>query len=218
MLGVVLKNCRLLGTCLLATALGIHAVSWSDPGNQPKPAGIAEPLPQPWVDTNSPDGKPWWRFGKTHQPAWLPAPNGTYVRQWQKVHINNAAADEFVIYRNEWLGNKLTLTPYGQFHLLRIVERLPFVPYRLVIQPECDEKLDQERRLEIVKFLYQRGVPDALNRVVLDYPAAEGLFGDEAARAYFRLLWGGMGQGIGRTQGIGGFGMGGGGLGGIRGF
>jgi hypothetical protein len=98
----------------------------------------------------------------------------------------------------------------------------------VVIEPSLDYELNEARRQVIVDYLAQYGVPNPQDRVILAFPQAGGLYGDEAEiRSYLFLLssygygqfgtFGGLGfGGLGRF-GLGGFGQFGllGGLGGF---
>jgi hypothetical protein len=84
-----------------------------------------------------------------------------------------------------------------------MIKRLPFVPFPILIQAHTlDGHLNEQRRCNIVQALQLNGIPDAEQRVVLGFPEAEGLYGDEAPRIYaqmiseqtgFNLLQGGSG-------------------------
>jgi len=103
---------------------------------------------------------------------------------------------------------------------------LPEVPFPVLIQVDLNATLNEARRQTIVAMLTQHGVPDAEQRVVLGYPEAEGLFGEEAERIYPQMLRGSYGQrftpgfrsGFGGYGGYGGFGGAGGTFGRPGGF
>lgn len=166
----------------------------------------------------------------TITPGAMPAPNGSFIRQWQQRQIAKAAMDRFVIYRHEWHGDGTAPGPYGKYHLEQIAQALPGVPFQVVIQPDPIEHKNVFRRQEVVNYLLAHGVTDAAERVVVGYPRAEGLYGDEAFRVYRGILQGGFGGGfgggglggglgLGSFGGVGGAGSGMGGLGGgIRGY
>jgi hypothetical protein len=136
---------------------------------------------------------------KTVEP---PAPLGAYVRGWQEAQVEAAFADQLVIYRNNWLQGSAVLGPYGRFHLNRILHRLPKTAYTVILQPELDERLNAARKLEIVNQLLAAGIRDAAARVIIDFPPAEGLYGEEAPRVFQQYL-GGRGGNSGAT-GLGG--------------
>ncbi len=151
-----------------------------------------------------------------------PEPLGAHVRRYQTIQENNAEADDFVIYLHEWFKGGPELGPYGKYHVHQIIQRLPGVPFPVLLQVSPDPNMDQVRRSRIVALLLAGGIAEAEERVILGYPAAEGLFGEEAPRIFQRLLmpqygFGGMGGGYGGFGGgFGGFGggFGGGGFGG----
>lgn len=110
----------------------------------------------------------------------LPAPNGSYVRQFQDLQAARAEADDFVVYLHEWYLGGQTLGPYGNYHLDQIAKRLPSVPFPVVLQPGPDTKVNDARRELLVTRLVACGIADADVRVLIGYPEAEGLFGEEA--------------------------------------
>src|SRR5262245_7723648 len=163
----------------------------------------------------------------TIEPGALPAPNGDHVRAFQNLQVTKADAADFVFYTNEW--RELELGPFGEKHLAKVLRNLPGTPYPVVLQPEEDRKLNEARKLVMINYLARGGITDAPNRVLIAYPDAEGLDGNEAERTYFQYLmnyglWGrGRFGGSGGYGGYGGYGgMGGyggfGGYGGIGGF
>lgn len=119
----------------------------------------------------------------------IPQPYGWFVHGWQNAQCAKAEADDFVIYKHEWFKGGYELGPYGIYHMQQILKRLPGVPFPVLLQVESqDPARNETRRAVIVNFLAQVGVPDAETRVVLGYPEAEGLYGDEAPRIYQRLI------------------------------
>lgn len=155
-------------------------------------------------------------YGAVIPPGALPDPPGAHVRRFQEAQRNNAIAVEYSIFLHEWENGGRELGPYGEHHLRSIIQRLPTVPYPVLVQPTHDPEINQFRRNVIVAKMLEAGVLDANQRVIIRNPEAEGLFGDEAPRVYYRLLIGTFGTGLGGgLGGGGGFGGGfGGGLGG----
>ena len=180
-------------------------------------------------------------------PGAIPPCNGTHAQEIFRKQAEIAEADDFVIYEHEWLYDPLTGCgtnkpgPYGTYHLNKIVKRLPDVPFPVLIQVNpVDDRLNEARRVAVVVFLKANGILDADTRVILGFPEAEGLFGEEAAgifRQGYMTRWlqtnpyggayggysgyGGYGAfgGIGGIGGLGSFGVGGyGGLSGIGGL
>jgi hypothetical protein len=147
----------------------------------------------------------------------LPAPPGTYVNKFIEIQSGIAEADDFVLYKHMWFKAGTELGPLGRYQLDLISRRLARVPFPVVVETSMNDSLDQQRREIIVSLLAARGFTDP-SRVVVAFPQAEGLYGDEAPRLYNRLLFGGpFGGGFG-AGGLGGFGGGLGGFGGIGGF
>jgi hypothetical protein len=118
----------------------------------------------------------------------IPPCNGTHAQEIFRTQAEIAEADDFVIYEHEWLYDPLTGCgtikpgPYGTYHMNQIVKRLPDVPFPVLIQVNpLDEKLNEARRMVVVTILKANGICDAETRVILGFPEAEGLFGEEAA-------------------------------------
>jgi hypothetical protein len=158
----------------------------------------------------------WWCVDNcaTIPPGAIPAPCGTYVRRAHDIQSAKAEADDFTIYKHEWLLAGKELGPYGRYHLNELVRRLPGVPFPVVIQPTPDGELNEARRKLIVHYLDLYGIPDAEQRVLVAFPQAEGLYGEEAERVYQQILEGGQNIGFGGLFGGGLGGLGGGGFGG----
>jgi hypothetical protein len=176
--------------CLAAAVLVLLSHAWADP----------------------------WGSGPTHFRAGvLPAPLGSYVDDWHSAQAAAADVDRFVVYRHEWFQGGKTLGPYGRHHVQQIARRLltSGAPFPVVIQPDLqDEKLNAARQTEIVNLLLAAGIPDALDRVILAFPQAEGLYGDAAPRIFLQQIQGGR-TGFGGLGGAGGVGTGGAGTGGL---
>ena len=127
--------------------------------------------------------------GDAHAAAvMMPEPNGSFVHKFQDVQVTKAQASNFAIFLDEWYKGGTVLGPYGAYHLNRIAARLAEVPYPVVIQPSPDAALNETRREQIVAALAKCGVAEADHRVIIAFPEAEGLYGEEAPRLYCEML------------------------------
>jgi hypothetical protein len=64
------------------------------------------------------------------------------------------------------------------------------VPFPVLLQVENqDPARNEQRRAVIVAYLAQAGVHDPETRVILGYPEAEGLYGEEAPIIYNRMIF-----------------------------
>jgi hypothetical protein len=157
----------------------------------------------------------------TIPPGAQPALCGTYVNQFIHIQETKAEMDDFVLYKHMWFRGGTELGPLGRYQVDMIVKRLPGVPFPVVIETSKNEALDNARREVIVTMLASRGLKDK-SRIIVAYPQAEGLYGDEAPLIYNGLLrsaanrgtFGGLNGGFGNFGGLSGFG----GLGGFGGF
>jgi hypothetical protein len=152
-------------------------------------------------------------------PGAIPAPVGTYLHKFIDLQAAKAEADDFVIYNYEWYLGGRDLGPFGRYHLNEIARRLPSVPFPVVVEPSLDVELNEARRQVIVDYLALYGVPNPQDRVILAFPQAGGLYGEEAvimsyrfySTAYgygaFGLFGGGLGFGLGGFGGLGRFGL-----------
>jgi hypothetical protein len=141
----------------------------------------------------------------------IPQPYGWFVHAWQNAQCAKAEADDFVIYKHEWFKGGAELGPYGTYHIHQILKRLPGVPFPVLIEVETQNpERNEMRRAVIVNYLAQVGVHDPETRVVLGYPEASGIYGDEAPRIYQQMIsqqslfgaFGGMGGGFGGFGGM----------------
>ncbi len=118
----------------------------------------------------------------------MPAPLGTYVHRAEDIQASKAKASAFVFFLDEWYMGGTFLGPHGARHLQAILQELPHTPMQVQIQPAPDLELNETRRLAMVNVLLKEGILDADNRVVIAFPQAEGLRGDEAERIYRDML------------------------------
>jgi hypothetical protein len=142
-------------------------------------------------------------------PGVQPAPPGTYVNKFIKIQAGKAETDDFVIYKHMWYRGGTQLGPLGRYQLDLITRRLSTVPFPVIIETNKDDTLDGARRDVIVALLQARGFTDP-DRVIVAYPIAEGLHGDEGFRIYNGMInIGGPGGGLGGVGTPGTFGFGG---------
>lgn len=120
----------------------------------------------------------------------LPAPSGTYVNQIVNVQAMKAEADDFVVYKHEWYMGGTELGPYGRYHINLMVQRLATVPFPVMLQADADSAVNEARRQMLIYYLSLAGMPDAEHRVVVGFPEAEGLYGEEAERIYPQMIQG----------------------------
>jgi uncharacterized membrane protein YgcG len=149
-------------------------------------------------------------------PGAVPAPAGTYRDQWHAAQSARADRDFFVFYLYEWRGESDRLSPFGERHLARTVQRAAHTPHPLVVEPSGDALLDQRRVVALQIALAAYDAAWGAYPVVLGHSEAEPLYGFESPRVLRGFTDGGQGggQGGGMGGGMGGGGMGGGGMGG----
>jgi hypothetical protein len=173
----------------------------------------------PSCGTGGPDAGPGFGWGYGHGPCpWYvdncaqiprraqPAPSGTYTNRWAFLQDQKAELDDFVIYQNMWFRGGTELGPMGRYYLDLISNRMARHPMPIVIETSRDDRLDEARREVLITLLERRGLKDP-TRVIVAFPIAEGLLGEEAPRIAAQYLSGGYGGfGYGGFGGFGGFG------------
>jgi hypothetical protein len=154
--------------------------------------------------------RPWWCVDNCAQipPGAQPAPNGTYVNRWFFLQDQKAELDDFVIYQNMWFRGGTELGPMGRYYLDLISNRMGRHPMPIVVETSHDDRLDEARREVVVTLLERRGLTDP-TRVIVAYPIAEGLIGEEAPRISAFYLYGGYYNNYGNPGNFGGYGFGG---------
>ncbi|MFO0970109.1 MAG: hypothetical protein U0793_31545 [Gemmataceae bacterium] len=146
----------------------------------------------------------------------MPDPTGAHVARFIKVQAEKAEQDDFTIHRDEWFQGGKVLGPYGRYHIELIARKWGDNPFPVIIATSEIPELDAARRHFVVDMLARKGI-DADPRVILGFPAAEGLYGEAMEPAYVQMLRGtqfgafgnayqGFGGGFGQGAGLGGFG------------
>src|SRR5579875_1154886 len=187
--------------------VGFHGACAENAANPSPPAYRPPP----------PGGTCWPRIDNcaTIRRGAIPQPDGWFLHKWQDAQAAKAEADDFVIYKHEWFKGGTQLGPYGNYHLLQILRRLPTVPFPVLLEVETQDPARNEmRRAVIISYLAQAGIPDPQSRVLLGIPEAGGLYGDEAPRIYQMMLI--RQNPFMMMFGMGGFGGGFGGFGGLN--
>jgi hypothetical protein len=121
-------------------------------------------------------------------PGALPDPPGAHLSRFDAIQKSNAEAISYAIFVHEWYMGGNQLGPYGEYHLQQVARLLPSVPYPVMVQPTLDPALNELRRAVVVARLQRAGVTDAEARVRVEYPEAEGLFGEEATPIFRQML------------------------------
>lgn len=160
----------------------------------------------------------------------IPAPPGSYVRGYQRAMVSEAEQYHWIVERHEWYGGGESLGPAGRRHVGQLAAEIsadPECPTSVVIEAsqvfvEPEQTIDaavaaaatqdETRRQAVVAALFEQGVLDADERVVIEPVDRVGLRGLEAPQVYGQAFSGRGRQGRGRQGG--GFGGGGGGFGG----
>jgi hypothetical protein len=118
----------------------------------------------------------------------VPAPAGNNRDQWYAEQMARADRDFFMVYLYEWQGDSEQLSPFGERHLQRAVERVAQTPLPLVIEPSGDAQLDQ-RRIQTVQTALLTHDPALVDYpVAVGYSDAEPLHGFESAPRVARIL------------------------------
>lgn len=118
-------------------------------------------------------------------------PLGSVNRAHYQTMEANAEAADFILHRNEFVGDTAELTPYGKDHLLEIAARAHSAPFPILVERSennSNPTLDGHRRTMIAQALVERGVADAQERTVVAPAYGKGLTGPEAEADYSQYL------------------------------
>lgn len=97
-------------------------------------------------------------------------PLGSVNRAHYQTMEANAEAADFILHRNEFVGDSAELTPYGKDHILEIAARARSAPFPIIVERSENNAMptiDDQRRAAISQFLVARGVNDALDRTII---------------------------------------------------
>jgi len=124
----------------------------------------------------------------------IPEPPQTTVHRIMETQTAKAEMDDFVFYRHEFYMDGSQLGPYGQYHVMLIAARLNKVPFPVLIQTVPDAKLNDQRRQTVIAALKKAGYEENIEqRVIVGFPEAEGMGGEEAERVFNSLPQAGTG-------------------------
>ena len=148
----------------------------------------------------------------------IPEPPGTKLCNWQTMQVSAAAADQFVLYRCDFVGDSTSLSPAALDRVGRLVQAGAAGNLPWIVEPSDDAAIDLARVDSVISELSGRGVSPV--DVSIATPAALGLTGTLAEGILGTQVGNGRGSfnslGRGRS-GFGGFGRFGG-FGGLDGF
>ncbi len=116
-------------------------------------------------------------------------PLGSVVREPFHVMQTNAEATDFVLYRNDFIGETVELTPDGKDHVMEIAARMRSAPFPVLVERSennSNPQLDAERRLAVAQVLYDHGNSDADQRTFVSPAYARGLTDFEPRTEYYR--------------------------------
>ncbi len=97
-------------------------------------------------------------------------PLGSVNRAHYQTMEANAEAADFVLHRNEFVGESTDLTPYGKDHILEIAARARSAPFPIIVERSehnATPAVDDHRRAAVSQFLVEHGVNDAMDRTVI---------------------------------------------------
>jgi hypothetical protein len=132
-------------------------------------------------------------FRETHLGhAFMRHPAGDSVAYHTQQHINNGLAAQLVLYQFDFFeadfGDPAVLTPTGRRRLAKFTNLLLMGTVPLVIEESADPDVDAARKRHVLaqlETLTQIEFPE--ERIVIGYPTARGLAGDEAQVIYDNL-------------------------------
>jgi hypothetical protein len=150
-------------------------------------------------------------------------PLGSVVRAHYHTMQTNGEAVDFILHRNDFIGNTAELTPAGKDHIMEIGARMRSAPFPVIVERSehnADPELDAHRREIVARVLTDLGNADAYQRVFVSPAYGRALNSQEAEFDYYRFVYtrggfgnfgnnfgGGWGGGFGGGVGFGGFGF-----------
>jgi hypothetical protein len=96
---------------------------------------------------------------------------------YHAMEANGEAAD-FILYRNEFVGNTSELSPYGKDHVLGIAARARTTPFPVLVERtenNSDPAVDERRRALVAQVLTDCGIADAHQRTIIAPAYGPGL-------------------------------------------
>lgn len=117
-------------------------------------------------------------------------PLGSISRAHWHTQETNGEANDFVIYRNEFVDNTSALSTYGRDHIAEIAARMSYSPFPVLVQRSwnnADPELDAIRRQLVVRVLTDLGNTDADQRTVVSQPYTNGISSTQGEADYGRF-------------------------------
>lgn len=114
-------------------------------------------------------------------------PLGSVNRAHYHTMETNAEAADFILHRNEFVGDTAELTPYGKDHILEIAARARCAPFPILVERSENNSspaVDDHRRTIIAQVLLDHGVADAQQRTIISPAYGKGLTAQEAESDY----------------------------------
>lgn len=140
-------------------------------------------------------------------------PLGSIPRAHFHAMQTNAEAADFIIHRNDFIGDTTELTPEGKDHVLEIAARMRSAPFPVIVERNennSNPQLDAERRTSVALILGDLGNGDAEQRTFVSHAYGRGLRAVEGEFDYYRYVYsrggfGGFNGGGGTFNQVGGF-------------
>jgi hypothetical protein len=156
-----------------------------------------------------------WLGGKSccccHRNPAIPDrfPLGSVNRAHYHAMQTNGEAADFILHRNDFVGETAELTPNGKDHVLEIAARMRSAPFPVLVERSehnSNPQLDADRRVTVASVLGDLGNGDADQRTIVATPYGRGITSMEGQIDYGHFLFNGRG-GFGNNL-FGGFGGG----------
>jgi len=119
-------------------------------------------------------------------------PLGSIVRAHYQAMQTNAEAVDFVLNRNDFVGDTAELTPDGKDHILEIAARMRSAPFPVIVERSennSNPQLDAERRNTVAVVLTDLGNPDADQRTFVSTAYGRGMTSMEGELDYYRYIY-----------------------------
>ena len=160
-------------------------------------------------------GLHWWRSHAIPDRYPLGSVNRAHYYAMQ----TNGEASDFILHRNDFVGETAELTPDGKDHIMEIAARMRSAPFPVIVERSennSQPQVDSDRRVTVAQVLSEMGNPDADQRTFVSNSYDRGISSVEGQFDYYRWIY--TRSGFGGYGNFNGFGSNGVGFGGLGGF
>ncbi len=123
-------------------------------------------------------------------PGAVPAPPGTYLRQWQAAHADKAHRDGVVLQEAAWIDHSDRLGPAAIERLLSAFVSQSRAVEQITLEPAEDAALNARRKQVVQDLLAQQNIDFPIQSIVCGISDANIMYGQESVRLGNELMQG----------------------------